>query len=126
MSEVRIADKLVSLEDVLNTPADNVYYSVGTCWWTTDPEHLTDIRKLRGDSVGSIPTDPAGAPLLMTDDVIGFLKDAQSHPEHYGRHGINAFMLAYHGNIVSPEGLPRCSAQWDSYNDLLDEQETQP
>lgn len=123
---VRIAEKLTSLEDVRASKATTVWYSARTCWWTTDPRHLEDVRAMRGDSVESIPTDPSGSPLLTTDDVDGFLKAALAQPEHYGHHGIDAFMLAYHGNVVSPTGQPRCAAGWESYNALLDEAGANP
>lgn len=122
-SRVRIASKLTSLQDVLDAKPDTVWYSSRTCWWTTNPDHLEETRIGRGDSKGSIPTDPAGAPLFMTNNVEGFLKDAADHADHYGKHGIDAFMLAYHGNVENEDGMPRCSTQWDQYNQLLDQRE---
>jgi len=122
----RIADPPVftTLEEIRQTKPKTVFYSSKTCWWTTNPDDLCCAHGIpandcvHGD-VGGVPLDPAGAPLLLTYDVVGFLKDAEQNADRYGRHGIKAFVLAHHGNVIE-RGLPRCSTKWDSYNDLLD------
>lgn len=119
---VRIADKLVSLQDVLDAKPETAWYSVHTCWWTTNPEHLEQIRVLLNEPRDGVPVDPSRSPLFMAP-ALDFIKDAQNNVEHYGKHGIDAFMLAYHGNVVASDDprLPRCAAEWESYNKLLDE-----
>lgn len=118
---MKIADPrtLTSLDEIRN--AKMVFYSAQTCWWTTNPDHLYG-------EPGGIPLDPSGSPLFQDDDVEGWLHDAEKHAvDRYGKHGIEALILAYHGNVVtesawdSLDEQPVCSTNWDSYNDLLDE-----
>jgi hypothetical protein len=114
MADVKIAEvrTLRSLDEIRKAKPEMVFYSARTCWWTTNPKDL--------GCGPDVPLDPAGAPLFQTDDVEGFLASAEAEPEHYGRHGLEAFILAYHGNVVSTDGLPRCSPHWEQYNKLLD------
>ncbi len=127
---VKIATKrtLTDLVEIRVRKTEMVFYSAKTCWWTTDPddlccEHGQPMRECPDNYTG-IPLDPAGAPLLQTDKVESFLQDAENNLHHYGKHGIAAFILAYHGNIVSDDEheLPRCAVKWDRYNELLDAQ----
>ena len=127
---VKIANPrtLTNLDEIRAAKPEMVFYSTKTCWWTANPDDLCcshgNPMSTCPDGMSQLPVDPAGAPLFQTDEVELFLQDAESHPEHYGRHGLEAFILAYHGNIVSEDGLPRCAVGWDSYNKLLDEEES--
>lgn len=132
---IRIADKrtLTSLDDIREAKPEMAFCSVKTCWWTTNPDDLCcdhgHPMKECPAGYDSIPLDPSGSPLFQTDDVEGFLKEAEDNAEHYGRHGLEAFILAYDGNVVADEEAApyhRCSSRWDSYNDLLDLEEAQP
>ena len=111
---MNIADPrtLTALDEVRKAKPEMVFYSSRTCWWATRSEDL--VR------TSDVPVDPSGAPLFQTEDVEDFLSQAESEPSHYGRRGIEAFILAYHGNVVNDDGRPLCAASWDSYNDLLD------
>ncbi len=124
MGEVRIADErtLTSLQQLRDARPAMIFYSIRTCWWTANPDDLCcpEGHPMKDCEYRGIPLDPAGAPLCQTDDIDAFLREAEVNPSHYGRHGLEAFILAYHGNIVSEEGLPRCATKWDSYNSLLD------
>lgn len=105
--------KVRCLEDVTALKPNMVYYSAKTCWWSVDP---ADLGKGHG-----IPTDPSGSPLYMTDDIEGFLESARKDEAHYGLHGLEAFLLAYHGAVVQGEtSTPVCSPKWDAYNNLID------
>jgi len=120
--------RLHDLEDIRRQQPAIVFYSAKTCWWTSDPNdlccpHGNPMRTCPAGDGDGIPLDPSGSPLFQTDDVEGFLKSAEEAPEHYGRHGLRAFILAYHGNVLSEDGLPRCSSKWEMYNDLLDYEE---
>lgn len=145
----------VSIEDVKNAKPEMIWYAANTCWWTHDPKHLStlpiseaDIRRsaemLRANSstpnapIGSfmerarrahgrgLPCDPRGSVLFQTDDAAGFLKAAELHGSHYGRHGIRAFMAAHHQNCVLTlvDERPWSGASWDEYNDALDRLDT--
>ncbi len=100
-------------------------YAVGSPWWhvnhdgrTASPYHLKN----------GIPCDPCGRVLLQTDDPGGFIAAAICVPrpvDHYGNHGVRAFVAAYHGNVtVLREGirpLPTALDTWEEYNKLIDE-----
>lgn len=106
----------ITLEEVREVRAARIYYSSRTCWWTHDPAHLC-----RHPQAG-IPCDPRGAPLFETDDAEGFLRRAEQIPEHYGRHGLRAFMAAHHLNAVVGVSDLRatCGTEWEEYNAALD------
>jgi hypothetical protein len=98
-------------------PHNRVVYSVGTCWWKIgDPIYQVPA----GRPGEGLPCDPRGAVLMETDDLAGFLQAAKENPEHYGKHGLDAFMAAYHGNVVATNGYPTCFKTWQEYNDLID------
>lgn len=58
----------------------------------------------------------------MMDDAASFLTRAESHPEHYGKHGLTAFVAAHNDNCVVSRSDPRntCLQSWHEYNNLLD------
>jgi hypothetical protein len=93
--------------------AKMVFYGVRTPWWTFDPDHL--YRRLRS----GLPCDPRGGVLWQADKPLRFLGEGVADPSHYGKHGIRAFLLAYHGCVVN-NGRPTCLRTWEEYNDLID------
>ena len=131
----QIADKrtLTNLDEIREH--EQVWYSAKTCWWTTREEDLCCAHgmPMKGSNCPNedgIPLDPSGSPLLMAS-VGDFLRNAEGKNMRggvYGKHGIDAFILAYHGNVievVSAAGKddvewPRCAVGWDMYNKLLD------
>jgi hypothetical protein len=107
----------VTLAAIRAAHPTHIYYSAGTCWWTHDPQHLYTHPS-------GLPCDPRGAPLYETADVEGFLAAAEAHPEHYGRHGIAAFLAAHHANcqVGASDARPTCLKTWEEYNAALDAQ----
>ena len=90
---------------------DRLVYGVNTCWWKIgDP-----IYKHEND----LPCGPRGEVLLETDDPVGFMEAAFKNPGHYGKYGLDAFVAAYHGNVITIDGKPTSFETWDKYNELL-------
>ncbi len=52
---------------------------------------------------------------------MGFIEAAKADPGYYGRHGLEAFVAAYHGNVVTDDGRATSLETWEEYNQLLDE-----
>lgn len=136
--------ELISIDDVRAAKPKMIFYGANTCWWTHDPNHLRVNGRFgpppRQDAIGSsiivpyrperrtvnpgsIPTDPRGGVLFQTDDIEGFLKSAEANVEHYGKHGLRAFIAAHHANSFLSDADPRpwCSDNWDEYNDAIDQ-----
>lgn len=112
--------EMISLDDVRADESKTIFYSTHTCWWTHSAE---DVRANRGRSfVGGLPCDPRGATLLQTEDVEGFLSKAEAKPDHYGKHGLRAFMAAHHRNSFLDDGSMRhwCEKSWEDYNAAID------
>lgn len=107
---------LVTLEGIRKASSRMIFYGANTCWRTNDPLHLS--RHPSG-----LPCDPRGGMPLQTEDVEGFLRTAEEHVSHYGKHGLRAFRAAHHLNCVVSRTDRRstCFASWDDYNRILDE-----
>lgn len=107
----------ITLPQVRAAKPKMIYYSVGTCWWTHDENHL--CRHL---GMG-LPCDPRGSVLMETDKPERFLTTAQENAEHYGKHGMEAFMASHHLNcVVSAEDRrSTCFTSWSEYNRIVDE-----
>lgn len=92
-----------------------IYYGALTPWWSAE---------LPGYRTGGVPCDPRGGVLFETDSPDGFLHTARTSVMHYGKHGLRAFLLAYHGCVVvdggEKDGYPTCLKNWDEYNNLID------
>lgn len=110
--------KKITLEEVVAANPETIYYGAISCWWTHDPAHL-------GRSKSGLPSDPRGGVLFQAEDITGFLKAAAEAPDHYGRHGLDAFMAAHHLNCQrsAEDQRPWCMATWDEYNDAIDASE---
>ncbi len=138
----------ITIDDVRKAKPKKIFYGVNTCWWTHDPTHLcsTKTPKLTMDNgreippaaqglvaietsalkllslIAALPCDPRGGMLFETDNVEGFLKSAEEHAGHYGKHGLRAFLAAHHANcVVSLTDMRHtCFEGWQAYNDALD------
>jgi len=106
----------MTLEDIRAAKPERIYYGANTCWWTHDPADLS-----RHPEAG-LPCDPRGGMLMMTDDVEGFLSAAEANPEHYGKHGLRAFLAAHHRNMTRSRAdvRPWCFRTWAEYDAVLD------
>ena len=97
-----------------------IWYSVNTCWWT---HRQTDLRE---HPSSSLPCDPRGGMLMMTEPggAQAFLDQAKANPGHYGRHGLDAFLAAHNDNclVSDEEPWPTCLRTWEEYNALLDKE----
>ena len=60
------------------------------------------------------PLDPTGSPLMQIKECMDWVTEAEKKPEHFGRHGLKAFILAHHQNSVKP-----CKT-WEEYNLIID------
>ena len=102
-------------------PGSFLVYGAMTPWWFVG-------ERLPYQNPSGLPSDPRGGLLLQIDKPDGFRKFIQSavdNPAHYGKHGLQAFALAYHGNlVVAGTGKPTCLNSWDQYNAVLDGKET--
>jgi hypothetical protein len=111
--------KKVTLDQVdtiaRNIPDTKVCWAVKTCWWCFhhDIPYRTD---------SGLPSDPRGS-VLMQGKLGIFIQTAKDSVEHYGKHGLDAFIAAYHGNLLTDEGKPTSFETWDQYNELLNKQE---
>lgn len=105
-----------TLEDVKGDNPETIWYSYRSCWWT---HRASDLRT--HPSGNGLPCDPRGGVLLM-NDASGFLSAAESNPDHYGRHGLRAFMAAHNDNCVisAEDSRNTCLNSWDEYNDWID------
>lgn len=106
-----------------------VFYGINTCWWAISwgqlYKHRPHVMTIAGRETMSpgLPCDPRGGMLLQTEDVDGFFDSAIKNAVHYGKHGLRAFLAAYHGNVVVSQidQRPTCFAGWEDYNRVLDE-----
>ncbi len=98
-------------------PHARVLYAVSTCWWCIDapPEFVNPRYEKHG-----LPCDPRGSMLMETNNLKRWLQAAKDNPDHYGKHGLLAFMAAYHGNVCATNGNPTSASSWQEYNDLID------
>ncbi len=78
---------------------------------------MKELKKLRKKRNGvQIPLDPTGAPLLVMHDPTKWLTMSENAPTgHYGKHGLDAFILTHHQNCKD-----FFSNKWDAYNNLID------
>lgn len=112
---------VTTIEDVRAAKPKMIFYGANTCWWTHKGEDLGRLPDgVRPEA--SLPCDPRGGVLYQTDDVEGFLKNAEEAPEFYGKHGLTAFIAAHNDNCFVREGdsIKTCYATWDEYNAIID------
>lgn len=95
-------------------------YAIHTPWWSLYEERWMPYRS------GNLPCDPRGS-MLLQGNLSVFWDAALENPDHYGKHGIDALVAAFHGNVevMTSDGRgwrPTSLAKWDHYNRLLDQQ----
>lgn len=111
--------RLITLKDIENRVKSKsgrkvIYGAMSPWWYIGKPLYRVPNAEF------PLPCDPRGGLLLETDDLEGFLKAAKDNVDKYGKYGLDAFMLAYHGNVITDKGLPTCLKSWKEYNDLID------
>ena len=106
----------ITLEAVRAAKPEMIFYAMHTCWWTHDPK---DVAELTGSR---IPCDPRGSVLFEAHDPEKFLRLAEENPEHYGRHGLRAFIAAHHQNcrVSASDHRSTSMRTWPEYNDAID------
>lgn len=132
-------------QDIMSEKSSMIYYSAQTLWWTHLVDDLENagvlgriaekakieeilsnplVPQSQKDSLikwtndphfGKIPTDPSGSPLYQFPDPMKWLKEAIASPKHYGRHGLNAFILTHHKNSLT------MFRSWASVNAKIDQ-----
>jgi hypothetical protein len=109
--------KKTSLEEAKTLAGEYGYliYGAQSCWWAVGPPRYKS-------PITGIPVDPIGGVLFETNDPMGFIEAAEKAPDHYGENGLDAFVAAYHGNLVTDRGIPTAFRSWDKYNDILNKQ----
>ena len=91
-------------------------YGASTCYWLIG-------RPVYSHPDTGLPCGPRSEMLMECHDPSGFIRDAEDNPQYYGRHGLDAFIAAYHGNlVVASSGFPTSYSSWEEYNLLLDKQ----
>ena len=88
-----------------------ICYGIYSCWWCLLKHHP-------GYRNGGLPCDPLGGMLLQAP-AAKFIESAENNPEHYGEYGLEAFMAAYHGNVITDDGKPTALKSFKKYNDLI-------
>lgn len=97
--------------------SNRLVYGVMTCWWKIgDPVYKNSI---------GLPCGPRGEVLFEMPDPKKFVEAAQGAVKHYGKHGMDAFVAAYHGNLIDKDGKPTSLEGWGKYNEILDKQKVQ-
>lgn len=117
MKGIEIAKEITMAEaKELALVSGMIFYGANTCWWTA-----RRIDLYRHPECG-LPCDPRCGMLFETNDVLKFFDDAEKNVLHYGKYGLRAFLLAYHGCVVAKEkDWPTCFSTWDEYNQLIDD-----
>lgn len=96
-------------------------YAAQTCWWK-----IGNSVYRKDNQVDGLPCGPRGEMLLETNKPLNFIEQAEKNPDHYGKHGLDAFVAAYHENVVTDEGIPTSFEGWHRYNELIDEAKSFP
>lgn len=60
------------------------------------------------------PVDPSGAPLFQMEETDKWISEAEKKPDHFGEHGLKAFMRAHHQNCNN-----LCFPEWKFYNNII-------
>lgn len=61
--------------------------------------HMAALMNSLTESDHQLPLDPFGCPLFQVDDPAGFIAAAKKNADHYGEHGLEAFVFAHHQNL---------------------------
>lgn len=81
----------------------------------SEKKRYTSLREMANKSITTIPLDPSGSPLYQMDDLMKWITEAENKPEHFGKHGLNAFMKSHHKNCS------KCYTKWEHYNNVIDQ-----
>lgn len=107
-----------------------LYYGALTCWWGDDIYYRLPCKT--GGVPGSppLPCDPRSGVLMQVepDKVPDFFKAARKNPDHYGKHGLDAFCAAFQGVVevrTQTGWRPTCFRTWGEYNAVLDAHEAE-
>lgn len=88
----------------------------------TVPENKKGLAKMVLAREHRPPMDPTGSVLfIITEkkDIDNWITVAENKPEHFGKHGLKAFVMSHHKNCNC-----QCYQKWQQYNDMIDEQTT--
>lgn len=103
----------ITLEQVIKSNPETIYYSPGSNWWTHD---LRDCKIVSGSPD---VRDPLGLVLFTAHPKI-FFTDRLSNPTQYGFWQLQAFMSAHAKNCFDESGTKQDSSVfWKPYNDAL-------
>lgn len=75
---------------------------------------MKSLFEMANSGAVEIPCDPTGSPPYQTEEVDEWISRAEAKPDHFGRHGIEAFVKSHHQNCDTPH------SKWEEYNKLLD------
>jgi hypothetical protein len=67
------------------------------------------------ETMHQIPLDPDGCPLMQTDKPLGWVEAAEQQSDHFGKHGLAAFIKTHHQNH---DGQP--FRTWPEVNSWID------
>lgn len=84
----------------------------------SEKKRYTSLREMANKSITTIPLDPSGSPLFQIDEptkIMEWITVAEQKPEHFGKHGLNAFMKSHHQNCS------KCYSKWEHYNNVIDQ-----
>lgn len=81
----------------------------------SEKKRYTALKEMASKSAVTIPLDPSGSPLYQMDDLMKWITEAENKPEHFGKHGLNAFMKSHHQNCS------KCYSKWEHYNNVIDQ-----
>ena len=113
MENIKINKILLTLEDIekIANNSNRIVWGALTCWWKIgDPVYTLS---------NGLPCGPRGEVLFEYDNPIEFIQNARNNVEHYGKYGLKAFLLAYHGQIITKDDLPTSLDRWEDYNKLI-------
>lgn len=120
MSELCLTHRVCrqQIDEWAKNPNQECVYAVHTPWWSLYEDIWMPYKS------GSLPVDPRGS-VLMQGNLAKFWEHAKSNPAHYGKHGIEALVAAFHSNVevLTADGRgwqPTSLKSWDEYNNLLD------
>ncbi len=83
----------------------------------SEKERYKALKEIANRSAVTIPLDPTGCTLYQTDDLMEWINRAEKLPDHFGKHGLKAFMMSHHQNCK------QCFGRWEDYNNFIDIQE---
>ncbi len=80
----------------------------------SEKERYKKLKEMTNKSAVTIPLDPSGSTLFEMYDLMTWITEAEKKPEHFGKHGLLAFMKSHHQNCS------KCYTKWEHYNNVID------